>query len=173
MMLNFWVIVSILIVIGFIALVIYFLFVCFFPHSGCFDKVVKLHNSVWRLCGWMKLSPDLRINSEVNLQKTDIRDSINDSILSFNSYSFPVLSLVNFCFSILILAALVGTYIKLASLVLSLTYQVKTLTIKHGKSTPEMATWHSYYSPLLWPPSSADTIQAHHPTALYCVQLCM
>ena len=75
--------------------------------------VVKLHNSVWWLSEQrtMKLSPKLRINSEVNLQKTDIRDSINHSILSFNSYSFQVLSLVDFCFSIPILLGLVGFFL--------------------------------------------------------------
>ena len=79
----------------------------------------------------MKLSSDFNINSEVNLEQTNIRDYINHSVLSFNSYSFPVISLINFCFAVFLLALLM-TYRKIASLVLALSHQVKFLTVKNG-----------------------------------------
>ena len=77
----------------------------------------------------MKLSSDFNINSEVNLEQTNIRDSVNHSVFSFNSYSFLFLSLITL---VLILLALLMTYRKIASLVLALSHQVKFLTVKNG-----------------------------------------
>ena len=80
----------------------------------------------------MKLSPDFKIDSKVNLEQTNIKDAINQSVLSFNSYSFPVLSLFNFCFVVLVMLALLMTYRKISSLILALSHQVKILTVKYG-----------------------------------------
>ena len=79
----------------------------------------------------MKLSPAFKINSKVNLEQTKIKDAINQSVLSFNSYSFPVLNLFNFFFVVLVLLALLMTYRKISSLILALDHQVKFLTVKY------------------------------------------
>ena len=47
MMLDFWIIVSILIASGLFALGMYFLFIYFFPLTGCCDEIVKLQNDVY------------------------------------------------------------------------------------------------------------------------------